>query len=249
VFFARLEHVVRFDRALVRPRPAVWGRIMRIGLPPGGEFALMFVYMGVVYWVIRPFGAQAQAGYGLGSRVMQSIFLPAMAIAFAAAPLAGQNVGARKHGRVRETFRSAALMGSGVMLVLTLLCQWRPDLLIGVFTREGDVVAVGSQFLGITSWNFVASGVIFTCSGLFQALGNTVPSLVSSASRLVIFAAPAVWLSTRPGFTLQRLWLLSVATVTMQAVFSVWLLQRELRLRFAGADGQVSPIGVTRAEG
>jgi Na+-driven multidrug efflux pump len=172
-----------------------------------------------------------------------------MAIAFAAAPLAGQNVGARKHGRVRETFRSAALMGSGVMLVLTLLCQWRPDLLIGVFTREGDVVAVGSQFLGITSWNFVASGVIFTCSGLFQALGNTVPSLVSSASRLVIFAAPAVWLSTRPGFTLQRLWLLSVATVTMQAVFSVWLLQRELRLRFAGADGQVSPIGVTRAEG
>ena len=55
----------------------------------------MFVFMGVIYWIIRDFGAAAQAGFGVGSRVMQAIFLPAMAIAFAAAPIAGQNFGAR----------------------------------------------------------------------------------------------------------------------------------------------------------
>ena len=64
-------------------------------------------------------GAEAQAAYGLGTRVMQAIFLPAMAIAFATAPLAGQNVGAGKVDRVRQTFRSAAGMGSAIMLVLT----------------------------------------------------------------------------------------------------------------------------------
>ena len=74
--------------------------MINIGLPAGGEFGFMFVYMAVIYWVIRDFGAAAQAGFGLGTRLMQSIFLPAMAIAFATGPIAGQNFGA-KHVRAR----------------------------------------------------------------------------------------------------------------------------------------------------
>ena len=71
----------------------------------------MAIFSGVIYWIIRDFGAAAQAGFGIGSRVMQAIFLPAMAIAFAAAPIAGQNFGARhpaarprdvSRGRVHE---------------------------------------------------------------------------------------------------------------------------------------------------
>src|SRR3546814_3210886 len=69
---------------------------------PGGEFALMFVYMGVIYAVIGGFGAAAQAGFGVGSRVMQAIFLPAIAVAFACSPIAAQNVGAGQPARSEE---------------------------------------------------------------------------------------------------------------------------------------------------
>ena len=231
VYFVRLEKYVGFDAALMRPQFATWGRILRIGLPPGGEFALMFVYMGVIYWAIRSFGAPAQAGYGIGMRVMQSIFLPVMAIAFATAPLAGQNVGARKPERVRETLRSALAIGSVLMFVLTLLCQWRPQWLVHAFTMDAQSTAVAAEFLQIVSWNFVASGVIFTCSGMFQALGDTRPALYSSASRLLTFALPCIYLSTLPHFALHHLWYLSVATTLLQAVISLSLLRRELRVR------------------
>lgn len=230
-YFVRLEKAVAFDPDMFRPRLETWRRILRIGLPPGGEFALMFVYMGVVYWIIRDFGAEAQAGYGLGSRVMQAIFLPAMAVAFATAPLAGQNFGAGRFDRVRETFRASMILGTVIMAGLTLLCQWQPEWFFGGFTKEPAVVGVGAQFLRYVSWNFVASGLVFTCSGMFQALGNTLPALLSSASRLFIFAIPAVWLSRRPGFELRQLWLLSVTTVAIQAVVSSGLLQREFRRR------------------
>jgi len=233
-YFHQLERYVGFDRASLRPRLTVWWRMLRIGLPPGGEFLLMFVYMAVIYWVIRDFGASAQAGFGIGSRVMQSIFLPAMAIAFAVAPVAGQNVGAGRPDRVRATFGAAAVIGSTLMIILSLLCHIRPDLLIRVFSADPDVLAVGAEFLAIISWNFVASGVIFTCSGMFQALGNTVPSLASSASRIVSFALPAIWLSGRPGFELRHLWYLSVATVLLQMTISLLLVRRELGLRLAG---------------
>ena len=124
-YFRSLEHYVRLDAHLWRPRFAVWARMINIGLPAGGEFGLMFLFMAVIYWVIRDFGAAAQAGFGIGSRLMQAIFLPAMAmaIAFATGPVAGQNYGAKHFTRVRETFRSAAFMSIGLMLVLTVLCQ------------------------------------------------------------------------------------------------------------------------------
>ncbi|MGQ0766485.1 MAG: MATE family efflux transporter [Gemmatimonadota bacterium] len=242
-YFQRLEQTVAFDVALLRPQPAVWRRILRIGLPPGGEFALIFVLIGLVYWIIRDFGPAAQAGFGVGSRVMQAIFLPAMAIAFAAAPIAGQNVGARKPERVVATFRSAAVMGSAIMLVLTLFCQWRPDLLVAAFTGEAEVVSVGADYLMIISWNFVASGLIFTCSALFQAFGHTLPSLLSSATRLVTFAVPGVLLSTRADFSLRNLWVLSVVTVALQASTSLWFLRRDLRryLRKANEDRDDHP--------
>jgi putative MATE family efflux protein len=231
VYFARLEHYVGFRRDLLTFRTDVLARILRIGVPPGAEFALMFVLTGVIYYVIRDFGPAAQAGYGIGSRVMQSIFLPAMAIAFSAAPLAGQNMGARQTARVRDTFTWAALLGSGLMFVLTLICQLRPEWFVEGFTSEPDVVAVAADFLRTISWNFVASGLLFTCSGMFQALGNTLPSLISSATRLLTFAIPALLIAQRPGFQLKSVWTLSVVTVTLQAGFTVWLLRRELDRR------------------
>lgn len=231
LYFARLERYVGVDARQLRPQPPVWRRILAIGLPPGGEFALMFVFMAVTYWCLRGLGTDAQAGYGIGMRVMQAILLPIMAIAFAVAPVAGQNVGAGRGERVLATLRSAAWIGSAAMLALTLLCQWRPEWFMRPFADNTQAAEVAAGFLRIVSWNFVASGLIFTCSGMFQALGNTRPALYASTSRLATFALPAVWLSQHPGFELRQLWSLSVGTTVLQAATVLWLLRRELRAR------------------
>jgi len=242
-YFARLEHYVALDPRLWRPRWALIGRLLNVGLPAGGEFLMMFVILGVVYWVIRAFGPAAQAGFGIGSRVMQAMFLPVMAVAFAVAPVAGQNFGARQYARVRATFRFAAILSSVLMLAVTLLCQWRPEWFIHVFTDQADVVAVGAPYLRIISWNFVATGLIFSCSGTFQALGNTWPSLLSSASRLLTFVVPAVLLSHGPHFTLVQVWYLSVATVALQALTSLALLAREFARRLDTAPAVIAGAG------
>jgi putative MATE family efflux protein len=229
VYFKRLERYVVFDASMVRPRVSTWKRILAVGLPPGGEFALMFVYMAIIYWTIRGFGPEAQAGFGVGSRVMQAIFLPAMAIAFATAPVAGQNVGAGKPDRVRQTFTTAVVTLSAIMLLLTLLCQLRPEALIAFFSDDQAVVGAGAEFLQIISWNFVAVGIIFTCSGMFQAIGNTVPALAASVTRHVTFAIPAIWLSGQSWFELRHLWYTSVATATIQAGVIWWMLSVEMK--------------------
>jgi Na+-driven multidrug efflux pump len=64
----------------------------------------MFIYMAAIYWLIKPFSADAQAAFGLGSRVIQTLFLPAMTITFTVPTIVGQKFVAQNYQRVRETF-------------------------------------------------------------------------------------------------------------------------------------------------
>ena len=214
-----------------KPRLDVWRKLLGVGLPAGGEFALMAVYLLIVYSISRPFGAAAQAGFGIGLRILQAGFMPVVALGFAVAPVAGQNFGARQPHRVRNTFKSAVLMSIGVMVLFALLCHVAPDVMIRQFSSDAQVIAVGDEYLRIVSWNFVASGIVFVASSMFQALGNTLPPLLTSFVRIVAVSIPAVLMSRMPGFELRWLWYLTVASVTLQMLMNLLLLRREFRLR------------------
>jgi putative MATE family efflux protein len=228
-YVVRTEEYLKIVVRDFRPQLALWGRMLRIGLPAGAEFALMGVYMAVVYTVSQPFGAAGQAGFGIGLRVVQAGFMPVVAMGFAVSPVAGQNFGARLGDRVRETFRVGAWMASGFMLVLMLLCQLVPESLIGAFSADPQVRAVGGEYLRITSFNFVAAGIVFVSSSMFQALGNTLPPLASSLLRLLVVAVPTYLLARLPGFQLRWIWYLSVLSSLAQMTSSLLLLRREFR--------------------
>jgi Na+-driven multidrug efflux pump len=104
------------------------------------------------------------------------------------------------------------------------------------------VVVVGAEMLMISSFNFLANGVIFSCSSMFQALGNTWPTIGSSIVRLVVFIGPALWLSTRPGFELRQLWYLSVFSMSLQAVVSYVLLRREFARKLGSGPDFVGEV-------
>jgi putative MATE family efflux protein len=227
--FPRVQIYLRLHVATLGPRLDAWRRIAFVGFPSALEFLLMFAIFVVIYWVIRDFGATAQAGFGIGGRIMQSIFLPAMAVSFAAAPIAGQNFGARRYDRVRATFRDTALISTAIMLALTLICHINPAIMARPFTDDPAVLAITADYLQIVSWNFVFSGLVMTASSLFQGMGDTRPSLAASATRMLTFVAPALLLSTQPGFTLRQVWLLSVFSVVAQCAIALWLLHRTFR--------------------
>ena len=119
------------------------------------------------------------------------------------------------------------------MLVLTLLCHIAPESLVRVFNRDPGVVAFGSEYLRIISWNFMASGIIFAGSSTLQGLGNTRPALAASAMRLLLFALPAYVLSNQPSFEMRHVWYLSVASVVIHMAILVWLVHRQFNERLA----------------
>ena len=141
IYFEKKYHYLRFRFPLFRPQTKIWSGMLRIGVPAGAEFMLLFVYILLVYAIIRGFGPAAQAGFGIGARVMQALFLPVVALSFAVSPVVGQNFGGRRADRVRQSVYSAIGLASLLMLVLTLITLLAPGTLIRIFSRDPRVIA------------------------------------------------------------------------------------------------------------
>ena len=246
IYFERKYHYLRFRFPLFRPQPKIWSKMLHIGVPAGAEFVLLFVYIMIVYGIIRGFGPAAQAGFGVGARVMQALFLPVVALSFAVAPVVGQNFGGRRADRIRQSIYSAIGIATAMMLVLALIAHFAPAPLIHAFSNDPHVIDFGSDYLRIVSLNFVAAGIVFTTSSIFQGIGNTWPPLLSSMTRLFLFALPAILVARTPGFEIKYVWYLSVGSQVFQACINLLLLRRELRkkLRFEGLEHLI-PGGAT----
>src|SRR2546426_946871 len=231
IYFEKKYHYLRFRFPLFRPQTKICGAMLKIGVPAGAEFLLMFVYIMLVYAIIRGFGPAAQAGFGIGARVMQALFLPVVALSFAVSPLVGQNFGGRRADRVRHSVYSAIGIASLMMLVLTLIAFLVPGTLIRIFSRDPKVIAFGSEYLRIVSLNFISAGIVFSTSSVFQGIGNTPPPLFCSFARLMLFAGPAFLVSPMPGFVIRGDWDLFVGSIIFQMCVNLVLLRRELRKR------------------
>ena len=232
-YFVDAHAYLRFHFGSWKPQFRVWWDMLKIGLPAGAEFALMGIYMAVVYAITKPFGAAAQGGFTIGLRIVQSAFLPVVALGFAVAPVAGQNFAARKGDRVRAAFKAAAGMAAGAMLLAAIVIFFAADALMAIFTKDPEVVAVGVEYLHIVAITFVGSGVTFVSSSMFQAMGNTIPSLITSGMRLMLSVVPALLLSRVAGFHLTWIWYISAVAVFLQMAVNLLLLQREFRIKLA----------------
>ena len=230
----RIGDVVTLSGGVPLPDREILGRMLHVGLPAGGEFAIMVLLNSAIYALIRDFGASAQAGFGISGRVMQAPMMPAMAISFAIPAVAGQNFGGGRPERVAETLRQSLALELVIMAAIVAACQWGARVPVAWFTSDPQALADGATILRILSWNFFGMGIVFACSGMFQAMGNTLPALASSMTRLLTFVLPALWLHQRPGFQLVDVWHLSVASVFLQAVVSLALVRGQMGTRLGG---------------
>jgi putative MATE family efflux protein len=246
MYFVKKDAYLHFAFHDWRPKLGVWKRMLAIGLPAGFEFAIMAVYQVLVYSVARPFGSAAQAGFGIGMRVIQAGFMPVVALGFAVAPVAGQNFGARLADRVRATFKDAAMLAVAFMIFFLIVCQVAPAAIVRVFSKDPAVVEMATEYLRIISLNYVASGIIFVASSMFQALGNTIPSLLAGTARITLIAVPTLVLARLPNFHLDWIWYLSVGSTWVQLVVSLLLLRREFRRRLTFAALTPDPPFGTR---
>jgi Na+-driven multidrug efflux pump len=126
---------------------------------------------------------------------------------------------------------AAAGMAAGGMLLAAMAIYVAATALMRIFTSDAAVIVVGVEYLRVVVISFAASGITFVSSSMFQAMGNTMPSLATSGLRLLASVIPAILLSRMAGFHLTWIWYTTAVAVFLQMTANVILLQREFRLK------------------
>ena len=226
----------------LRPDLPVLARALSIGGPSGVTYFLIAVNMLVVYRLAAAWGTPALAALGIGYRILQSTYLPAVAVSSAMAAVVAQNAGARRPSRIVQALWTGWALTTVFMLLGTALCGLAPSALIGIFTSDPEVMAYGREYLTVLSLGNVLVGTIMALSSVFLGLGKTVPTLVASAVDVGLFALLGFTLPHAMGWGILSLWWLKLSTASVETgLIAFWLSRHWLRVRGVELQAVAAP--------
>ncbi|HEX6989298.1 MAG TPA: MATE family efflux transporter [Bacillota bacterium] len=181
------------NREQWRPEGTLVRMLLAIGLPAGVQTSLVAFSETILTAVVNTFGTDVVAGFGVGIRIDQLAFLPALSIGLAVTALVGQNLGAGKQERVREIVRSSSILTVGITGAVTAVVLGWAEPLILVFTGEPAVIFEGARYLRIVGLSFVPLGLIFVIGGVLRGAGDTFATMVITFLTMWVARLPLAW--------------------------------------------------------
>lgn len=143
---------------LITPRKRAFIQISRQGFPASVNTMTIALGIFIITYFVKDFGKAAVAAYGITQRVEQLAMLPLMGLYVSTIAIVGQNNGAGKFKRVKETVRTSLKFGLILMSIGAAAMFIIPGPILSFFTDDKEVLSVGIIYLRIAafiSWGYV----------------------------------------------------------------------------------------------
>lgn len=167
-----------------------WADILHVGLPAAGTNAIVPIGLAVITAMIARFGPEAVAGFGVASRIESLVLVIYYAMSAVIGPFVGQNLAAGKEERIQLSLRLCAsfciMSGLVIAAVLALMSGFLPTL----FSSSEEVIGVTRLFLWIAPISYGAYGIVMVVNAAFNGLGNPMPGVVISVTRILVLYVP-----------------------------------------------------------
>jgi MATE family multidrug resistance protein len=218
VLFMRRGQAQGFGTSLVRPGLEFVRRLLRTGLPIGGQFAVEMLSFAAFITLVARMGDAPMAASQAFIALLSISFMQAEGLSIAVCTLVGRYVGARDLATAARCFRSGqglALVISGVVAALFIFL---PDPLLRVFTDDPEVLRLARPLLvvGAIYQFFDAFGIV--ADGALRGAGDTlVPFLMRVGLAWGLFLPLAWLLGVRLEGGLTAAWLGGALYVTVLA--------------------------------
>lgn len=215
--------------------------ILAQGIPASLNMLTIAIGIFVINFFIYRFGSDASiAGYGAAIRIEQIALLPALGLNAATLTLVGQNYGAGRLDRVRETFHVALKLGVGIMTVGMILIYPLAPILVGAFNDNPQVVQEGTHYLRTDFLAFNGYVILNICVSFLQGLKKPQYAIwVGIYRQLAMPVLLFSFLGSTLGLGLTGVWWGIVFTVWTGAAGLLLLARREFR-RVSGRAGETA---------
>ncbi|WCE28644.1 MATE family efflux transporter [Vibrio sp. SCSIO 43137] len=142
---------------------------------------------------IAQFGENYVAGFAVIGRLMPVAFAVIFALSGAVGPIIGQNFGAERYDRVKETLNNSLLFVTVYCLAVSLILFLIQDLIIAGFSLSGDAAVIVAAFCSYVAISFVFNGALFVANASFNNLGKPFYSTSLNLGKATLGTLPFVY--------------------------------------------------------
>ena len=157
----KVSQLALFSRkslGMIVPKKRSFLEITKHGGPASINTMTVALGIFIITYFVKDFGNSAVAAFGIVQRIEQLAMLPVMGLHIATLAIVGQNNGAGKFHRVRQTIWTTLIYGLCLMMIGAAAMFVIPHHLMTFFTRDSSVISVGVAYLRIAafiSWGYI----------------------------------------------------------------------------------------------
>ncbi len=208
-------------------RAGVAWQIVRTSLGGVGQMIVAMTSWIFLMRILASIGSEAVAGATIAIRVMMFTMMPAWGMSNAAATLVGQNLGAQRSDRAEAAVWQIGRANMAYLIVIALLFFFLPRELVGVFSDDARVVAIGAEWLRILSYSLFVYGWWMVSVQAFNGAGDTVtPTWINVVFFWMIQIPLAWWLALRLQLGHTGVFWAVFVSETAVGLFTLWLFSR-----------------------
>lgn len=213
-----------------RPNKKVILTIYQVGLPSIVMQSIGSVMVFGMNKILLMFSSTAAAVFGVYFKLQSFVFMPVFGLNNGMIPIIAYNYGAKNKKRIMSTMNLSICLAVGIMVAGLMIFQVFPTRLLGFFDASEHMLEIGVPALRIISLSFIFAGYCIIVGSVFQALGNGVYSLITSAARQLMVILPAAYIFARL-FGLSMVWWAIPLAEIVSVVLSTLLFKRIKRLK------------------
>ena len=123
--------------------------------------------------ILADVGSDAVAGSTIALRIMMFTMMPAWGLSNAAATLVGQNLGAQQPDRAESSIWKIGFINMAFLIMVAVGYYVYNEELMGIFTKDPEVIAIGAEWLRILSYSYFVYGWWMVSVQAFNGAGDT----------------------------------------------------------------------------
>ena len=197
-----IRHIRRHDLLSLRRQDLVFDRPLflqgvRIGIPTGVQQCAIAIGLVALLGIVNGFGADTLTAYGAAGKIDSIIVQIILTLAGALSAFCGQNIGAGRFDRVHAGVRFAMLFNVCLCLVVLAAILAFGRQMMGAFTEDADVVAIGQEYLTILGAVLVFHGALCILNGAMRGAGDTLFAMTTGIVSFWLIRIPLATLFSR----------------------------------------------------
>ncbi len=202
IYLNRTHQIVKLAISKLVFDREIFKQSVRIGLPSGLQQTFVSIGLIAIVWIVNLFGTNVIAAYSIAMRIDSLALMAAMNFAAALSTFVGQNLGANKPERVRAGLMATLKMTTVVSISITIIAILFSRNLMGIFTKDADVIGIGAEYLIIVSSFYILFSTLFVINGVMRGAGDTlIPMFITLFALWFVRIPIAYFLSQEIGVT------------------------------------------------